>query len=134
MLGFGDKKTHTIDPTVLPIFVHSIQSADAFTLAQKVWENNARYVILDTANNKELMRFVFSQPACVVWLERDKDRTDSFELVLMWDAEGNKQDVSEVYVISALAGRMVGDDSRAKSLLNAILASPAIVPVNPSTP
>lgn len=130
MLGFGDKHEHAIDPTTLPIFVHALQSAEAFDLAQKVWENNARYVVLDPANHKELMRFVFSQPTCVVWLERDQGRTDAFELVLLWDAEGKKDAVTEVYVISALAGMKVGDDSRAKNLLSAILASPAIVPVN----
>jgi len=131
MLGFGDKH-HSVDPTILPIFVHSVQSAEAFDLAQKVWENNGRYVMLDPANKKELMRFVFSQPACVVWLQRDKDRTDTFELILMWDENSRKQDITEVYVIAALAGRAIGDDARAKSLLSAILASPAIVPVNPN--
>ena len=130
MLGFGEKH-HSIDPTILPIFVHSLQSAEAFDLAKKVWENNGRYVMLDPANKKELMRFVFSQPACVVWLQRDKDRTDTFELILMWDENSQRQDITEVYVIAALAGRAIGDDARAKSLLSAILASPAIVPVNP---
>jgi hypothetical protein len=129
MLGFGDKSAHSVDPTTLPIFVHAIQSADAFSLAQKVWENNIRNAIQDATNRKELMRFVFSQPDCVVWLERDQGRTDTFELVLMWDNEGDKKDVTEVYVIS-MADSPAGDDSRAKSLLNAILTSPATVPVN----
>ena len=133
MLGFGDKHNHTVDPTTLPIFVHAIQSAEAFGLARKVWENNGRYVIQDSSNRKELMRFVFSQPTCVVWLERDQGRTDTFELILMWDNNGNeKEDVTEVYVITD-TGTAVGDDSRAKNLLSAILASPAIVPVNANT-
>ncbi len=129
MLGFGDKQGH-IDPTKLPIFVHAIQSADAFDLAQKVWENNGRYVVKDPANHKELMRFVFSQPTCVVWLQRDQDRTDTYELILMWEGKDKQEDVTEVYIVSALAGTAIGDDSRIKSLLSAILASPAIVPVN----
>lgn len=129
MLGFGDKQEH-IDPTKLPIFVHAIQSAEAFGLAQKVWENNGRYVILDPTNHKELMRFVFSQPTCVVWLQRDQNRTDTYELVLMWEGKDKDENVTEVYVISALAGMSIGDDSRVKNLLSAILASPAIVPVN----
>jgi hypothetical protein len=129
MLGFGDKEEH-IDPTKLPIFVHAIQSADAFDLAQKVWENNGRYVVQDPANHKELMRFVFSQPTCVVWLQRDQDRTDTYELILMWESKEKQDDVTEVYIVSALAGTVIGDDSRIKSLLNAILSSPAIVPVN----
>lgn len=131
MLGFGDKHGHSVDPTTLPIFVHAIQSTEAFTQAQKVWENNIRYVIQDVTNHKELMRFVFSQPSCVVWLERDQGRIDTFELILMWDvADATKEDVTEVYVISAANDVPVGDDSRAKGLLSAILASPAIVPVN----
>lgn len=133
MLGFGDKQEH-IDPTKLPIFVHSIQSAEAFSLAQNVWENNGRYVIADPTNRKELMRFVFSQPTCVVWLQRDQGRSDSFELVLMWEGKEKDENVTEVYVIAALAGQVVGDDSRVKSLLAAILASPAIVPVNQQQP
>jgi hypothetical protein len=133
MLGFGDKQEH-IDPTKLPVFVHSIQSADAFMLAQKVWENNGRYVIADPTNRKELMRFVFSQPTCIVWLQRDQDRSDTFELVLMWEGKEKEENVTEVYVIAALAGQTIGDDSRAKSLLSAILASPAIVPVNQQQP
>ncbi len=128
MLGFGDKQGH-IDPTKLPVFVHAIESADAFTLANKVWQNNARYVILDPTNHKELMRFVFSQPTCVVWLQRDQDRIDTYELVLMWEGKARDAGVTEVYVIST-GSAPVGDDSRAKSLLSAILASPAIVPVN----
>lgn len=133
MLGFGDKH-QSIDPTTLPIFVHAIQSAEAFDLAQKVWENNSRYVIADPGNRKELMRFVFSQPTCVVWLERDHGRSDTFELILLWEGKDKEENVTEVYVISALAGTTVGDDSRAKSLLSAILASPAIVPVNQNKP
>src|SRR3982751_1384729 len=103
MLGFGDRQAH-IDPTRLPIFVHAVQSAEAFDLAQKVWENNARYVVDDPTNHKELMRFVFSQPTCVVWLQRDQNRTDTFELVLMWEGKNNEESVTEVYILSALAG------------------------------
>jgi hypothetical protein len=129
MLGFGDKHHH-IDPTTLPIFVYALQSTEAFGLAQKVWENNLRYVMFDAGNNKELLRFVFNDPACVVWLERDKNRTDTFEMVLLWDAADNKENVSEVYVLSAQTAAPVGDDARAKSLLSTILSSPAIVPVS----
>lgn len=129
MLGFGDKH-QSVDPTKLPIFVHALQSADAFNLAEKVWDNNKRYVIADPANHKQLLRFVFSQPTCIVWLQRDEGRTDTYELILMWDDKDKDENVTEIYVISALAGVAVGDDGRAKSLLSAILASPAIVPVN----
>lgn len=135
MLGFGDKHDeHRVDPTTLPIFVHALRSAEAFGLAQKVWENNSRYMMLDASNRKELLRFVFADPTCVVWLERDQGRTDTFELILIWDEKGDKQDVSEVYTIASATGATVGDDSRVKNLLNAILASPSIVPVNQNKP
>jgi hypothetical protein len=129
MLGFGDKHQH-IDPTTLPIFVHALQNSEAFGLARKIWENNARYVMFDAGNNKDLLRFVFNDPACVVWLERDKGRTDTFELVMLWDATDKKENVSEVYVLSEQAAATIGDDARVKSLLSAILSSPAIVPVS----
>lgn len=130
MLGFGDKHQHKVDPTTLPIFVHALQSKEAFELAQRVWQNNGRYIMIDAANHKELLRFVFNDPACVVWLERDQGRQDTFELVLLWDASGDKEDVSEVYVITSTTASPVGDDVRVKSLLDGILTSPAIVPVN----
>jgi hypothetical protein len=136
MLGFGEKHSHSVDPTTLPIFVHALQSTEAFDLAQKVWDNNGRYVMLDAANHKELLRFVFNDPACVVWLERDQGRADTFELVLLWDTvEDKKEGVSEVYVINGqTTPNVIGDDARVKSLLSAVLTSPAIVPVNQNKP
>lgn len=137
MLGFSDKHSRPVDPTTLPIFVHALQSAEAFGLAQKVWDNNNRNVLLDTNNHKELLRFVFNEPACVVWLERDEGRQNVFELVLLWEAnDAKKAAVSEVYVIMSAAevANQAGDDTRAKSLLSAILSSPAIVPVNQNKP
>lgn len=131
MLGFGEKHAQSVDPTTLPIFVHALQSKEAFNLAMQVWGNNGRYVMADKGNQKEMLRFVFTNPACVVWLERDQGRQDTFELVLLWDnTDANKENVSEVYVISAQTATPVGDDTRAKGLLSAIMASPAIVPVS----
>jgi hypothetical protein len=130
MLGFGEKHGHSVDPTTLPIFVHALQSNEVFDLARKVWSNNGRYLMQDAGNHKEMLRFVFNDPACVVWLERDQGREDTFELVLLWDADDKKEGVSEVYVISAQTAALIGDDARAKGLLSAILTSPAIVPVN----
>jgi hypothetical protein len=127
MLGFGEKDTHAIDPTTLPIFVHVLQSASAFEIAQKVWQENVRYVMADQANRKELLRFVFNDPKCIVWVGRDQGRTDTFELVFLWDAKGKALDISEVYVLSG-GEAAIGDDSRIKSLLGTILAAPAIVP------
>lgn len=130
MLGLKSKHDTSVDPTRLPVLVHALYSTEAFNLAQKIWENNARYALVDATNRKELLRFVFAQPACVVWLQRDQGRADTFELILMWDEAGKEHDVTEVYVLSATTNVPVGDDSRAKSLLNAILASPSTVPVD----
>lgn len=116
-----------MDQAKLPLFVHALQSADAFTLAQKVWQNNSRSLMVDASNHKEFLRFVFSKPDCTVWLQRDQGRSDSYEVILVWG--GGKDALTEVYVISTLAGIHIGDDSRIKSLLSSILASPAIVPV-----
>lgn len=127
MRGFGSKDHH-IDPTKLPILVHAVESADAFALCQKVWQANHRSRLADAANQKEFLRFVFSNPACVVWLQHDLGRTDAFELILMW--EGKKEDVTEVYAISWRDNATPqGDDTRTKSLLTAILSMPAVVPV-----
>lgn len=127
MLGFGTSH-HKVDPTTLPIFVHALQSNEAFGRAQKVWESNNRNILIDTPNHKELLRFVFNEPSCVVWLGRDQGRTDTFEMVLMWDSKDGL-DVSEVYVITSQRAEVVGDDSRVKDLLSTILSSPSVVPV-----
>ena len=123
---FGPAKKH-IDPTKLPIFVHAVQSADAFALCQKVWQTNKRTMLVDSTNRKEFLHFVFTDPACVVWMQRDLHRTDTFELILLW--EGKKDDITEVYVLSA-SGPSTGDDTRAKSLLTAILSMPSVVPAS----
>jgi hypothetical protein len=133
MLGFGEKHGNGLDPTTLPIFVHALQSKEAFDLAGKVWENNGRYVMLDNGNRKELLRFVFNDPPCVVWLGRDQGRQDTYELILLWGENGDKkQTVTEVYILTAQSAAPVGDDARVKSLLSAILTSPSIVPVDPN--
>lgn len=129
MLGLGDKEGH-IDPTKLSVFVHDIKDGETYGMTQKVWDNNARYVVVDQTNHKELMRFMFSNPTCVVWLQRDQGRSDTYEMVLIWEGKSREDTVTEVYVISAPADSApIGDTARAKSLLSAMLASPSIVPV-----
>ena len=129
MLGIGGKDKHKVDPTKLPLLVHVLQSNEAFALAEKVWQTNQRYQRIDQANRKELQRFVFANPACVAWLQRDMGRSDCFELVLLWD-NTDSEDVTEVYALCKAAGPQVGDDIRAKSLLGAMLAAPATVPAS----
>jgi hypothetical protein len=127
MAVFGSAKPH-IDPNKLPIFVHSIESREAFGLCDRAWEANKRGVLTDSTNRKDFLRFVFTNPACVVWIQRDLNRSDTFELILIW--EGKKEDITEVYVVSSREGNALGDDARIKSLLTAILSMPAVVPVN----
>lgn len=131
MLGFGDKG-HQVDPTKLPIILHVLQNTEAFALADKIWQANIRNILIDAPNRKDLLRFVFTNPACVAWLQRDQDRSDSFELILMWDNE-KTDDITEVYVIGNNP-TPVGNASRAVQLLQAMLASPATVPVNYAQP
>jgi hypothetical protein len=131
MLGFGDK-THQVDPTKLPILLHTVQNGEAFGLADKIWQTNSRNMLVDVPNRKELLRFVFANPACVAWLQRDQGRNDTYELILMWDNK-KTDDITEVYVLQNGA-QAVGDASRATSLLQAMLASPATVPVNGGAP
>lgn len=131
MLGLGDKQGH-IDPTKLSVFVHDVKDGETYGLTQKVWDNNARYMVVDPTNHKELMRFMFSNPTCVVWLQHDQGRADTYEMVLIWEGKSREDTVTEVYVISAQAvSGSAGDAARAKSLLSAMLASPSIVPVQP---
>ncbi len=125
MFGFH---RHDDDEGKLPIFVHSIQSAEAFALAGKVWEANAAIQRIDPANNKEFERFHFTNPDCIVWLQRDRGRTDTFELILIWDKK--EVGISEVYTIATQSGAHLGDDSRARELLEKMLITPATVPVN----
>lgn len=113
------------DDGKLPIFVHSIQSAEAFALAQKVWQVNGQVQRVDPENNKEFERFVFPNPACVVWLQRDRGRDDCFELIVIWDKK--EIGVTEIYSIEN-AEQTKGDDSRAKQLLEKMLITPATVP------
>lgn len=123
---FGNTKPR-IDPTKLPIFVHTIAGKEAFALCSKVWEANKRTLLQDSVNRKDFLHFVFANPSCVVWLQREAGRQDTFELILLW--EGKQENVTEVYVISSKEGDVLGDDTRAKSLLTAILSMPAVVPV-----
>lgn len=125
LFGSNSSSTHQA-----PVLVHSVQSSEAFDLAQQVWQNNSRGLLLDSPAGKEFVRLSFSNPDCTVWLQRDQGRTDTFELILSW--HGEKQGITEIYVLSVPASSAQGDDTRVKSLLSSILSSPAIVPINPT--
>lgn len=125
MFGQG-KQTH-IDSKKLSVFVHDVRVTETHDLCQKVWETNARNIVQDQANKKDLLRFVFSNPTCIVWLQRDIGQTDSSEMVLLWD-DAAGEPITEVYVVSKPESEPRGDSTRATQLLNAILSSPATVP------
>src|SRR5438045_3580015 len=108
---FGSTKKH-IDTDKLTVQLHVVASATAFQLVQKVWGENARSLRTDPESGKEFLHFVYTNPKCVVWLQRDVGRKDSFELVVRWE-----DDVHEVYVIQNATDVPVGNDQRAKDLL-----------------
>lgn len=124
---FGQGKQTRIDPKKLPVFVHDVRNSEVHALVQKVWDINARAIVEDKVNKKDLLRFVFSNPTCIVWLQRDSGRTDASELVLLWDDQSSQQ-ITEVYVLSDSQPQALGDSTRAAQLLNSILSAPSVVP------
>lgn len=127
MFGSSDTGNHASPQFRLPVLVHSLQSGPAWDLAQKIWQANSRNVLQDAMNHKELLHFVFNNPTCAVWLQRDQGRTDTIELILIWQEP--VAGLTEVYVLTNRPSQPVGDDARIRSLLASILASPATVPV-----
>ncbi len=120
---FGSNKQQNHDQ--LPVTVHVVRSAEAFTVAQKLWTVNARTVYQDTGSGKELLHFSLIKPQTVIWLQRDIGRQDEFELVMSW-AE-NKTLLAEVFVL--LPGpEKTGDDTFLRQILDALLKNPATVP------
>jgi hypothetical protein len=108
----------------LTVQVHAIGSAEAYQLAAKIWNENVRTLHADAHGHKDFLHFAYANPKCVVWLQRDQNRTEPFELIVRWEA--NK--THEVFVISsAPANQPTGNDQRAKALLTSILTTPSIV-------
>jgi hypothetical protein len=123
MFGHSDKKQQTGREDILTVQVHAINSIAVFGMAQKIWNENARNLRRDTVSGKELLHFSYANPRCVVWLQRDGGRTDTFELIVRWEENG----MHEVYVVSALQPE-VGNSKRAQELLHSVLTVPSIVP------
>jgi hypothetical protein len=128
MLGFGQRQqAMAVNDSKLPIYVQVVQDAGTFALAQKAWQNNERGVRLDPGTRKEFLRFELLQPAQVVWLQRDQNRTDVFEMILVW---GEGERFADVYVLSV--GNLPpkeGDPTHLGNLLQGILALPSTVPL-----
>jgi hypothetical protein len=110
----------------LAVQVHVIASTAAFDMAQKVWGENMRSLQFNQTTSKEIMHFAYAQPKCVVWLQRDQGRTDTFELIVRWEEDM----VHEVYIITRVPQGVstMGNDHRLQELLHSILTVPSIVP------
>ena len=120
---FGSKKPRDDS---LPVSVHVVKSAEAFQAAQKVWDVNARTLYQDPGSEKELLHFSLVKPDTVIWLERDKGRTDVFELVMSW--QENARVMADVFILLPGPDK-AGDDSFLKKVLGALLTTPATVPL-----
>jgi hypothetical protein len=121
MFGLSSKKE---DSDQLTVQVHAVASSAAFDATQKVWGENMRALQVNEATNKEIMHFGYASPPCVVWLQRDRGRTDVFELIVRWEDDR----VHEVYVISRGTQQPGAGDQRLQDLLHSILTVPSIVP------
>jgi len=120
MFGIGKK-----DPQhdKLDVQVHVVASQEAYVLAQKIWDENIRTMHIDQTARKEFLHFGYANPKCVIWLQRDQNRSNPFELVIRWEADGTH----EVCIISDSRTGTSGDDTRPKAILNSMLTTPSIV-------
>lgn len=116
---FGIKKDPGND--TLNIQVHVAASDEAFKLAQKIWDENARTLHLDTYSGKEFLHFAYANPKCVVWMQRDQGRSGIFELVVRWE----RDKTHEVFVLTG--GQSAGAIPRITAILNSMLTTPSVV-------
>jgi len=119
MFGIGKNGGTTSDR--LNVLVRTVVSDQAFGLAQKIWDENVRSARTDEQAHKEILRFTYANPKCVVWLERDQGRADAFELIVFW------QDNQIYEVFAVTRGQASGDEQRALALLNSMLTTPSVV-------
>ena len=118
---FGHKKDNQTDK--LSVEVHAVASQEAYALAQKIWNENIRTLHVDPQSHKEFLHFGYANPKCVIWLQRDQNRSNPFELIVRWEDNGTH----EVCVISDSHTGVSGDDARPKALLGSMLTTPSIV-------
>ena len=105
----------------LSVQVHVVASQEAFKLAQKLWDENARTLRVDEQARKEFLHFGYANPKCVIWLQRDQGRVDTFELIVRWEADKTH----EVYALTS--GQTSGDEARITATLNSMLTTPSVV-------
>jgi hypothetical protein len=126
MLGFGQGK-HNKDS--LPVLVQVIQDAETFNLVSRVWSANSPNVRIVQENRKEFLHFKLIETKQAIWLERDQSRKDSFEIILSWEEKGIRY--YDVYaIVPSPAGISSGDTSYVKQVLNALMSTPATLPVD----
>jgi len=124
---FGSKKH--FDADTLPVTVQVLHSTEAFTAAQKLWNVNARNVIVDQQSGKEVLHFALVNPRTILWLQHDQNRQDEFELIVNW--EENKSLLADIHII--LPGpEKAGDDTYARQVLDGLLTKAATVPFTPN--
>lgn len=127
MLGFGTPKKN--DDSRLPVMVQVVQDSKSFAMAQKLWGENTRAMRFEPTTGKEFLRFGLVQAGQAVWFERDKNREDSFEIILTWNENGAR--FADIYVVtpSSTLGSS-GDAAYVNKVLDALLTTPATLPMD----
>lgn len=127
MLGFGNAKKQ--DDDRLPVMVQVVQDHASFAMAQKLWRENTRAMRFEPNTGKEFLRFGLVQAGQAVWFERDKNREDSFEIILTWHQDGAR--FADIYVVtpSSTLGSS-GDAAYVNKVLEALLTTPATLPID----
>ena len=121
---FGHKQKQS---DVLPVTVQVVRSAEAFMEASKLWNENVRGVVVDSATKKEVLHFSLVEPKTVMWVQRDAGRQDEVELIISWQDDHTV--IAEVFVI--LPGpEKTGDDTYIRRVLQGLMTTASTVPFN----
>lgn len=126
---FGIGNTRKTQDDRLPVLVQVVQDSNSFAMAQKLWLENTRAIRFEPSTHKEFLRFGLVEAGQAVWFERDKDRQDSFELILTWHEDGTR--FADIYVVtpSSTLGSS-GDAAYVNKVLDALLTTPATLPID----
>jgi len=126
---FGIGNTRKTQDDRLPVLVQVVQDSNTFAMAQKLWQENTRAIRFEPSTHKEFLRFGLVEAGQAVWFERDKDRQDSFELILTWHEDGTR--FADIYVVtpSSTLGSS-GDAAYVNKVLDALLTTPATLPID----
>jgi len=126
---FGIGNTRKTQDDRLPVLVQVVQDNNTFAMAQKLWQENTRAIRFEPSTHKEFLRFGLVEAGQAVWFERDKDRQDSFELILTWHEDGTR--FADIYVVtpSSTLGSS-GDAAYVNKVLDALLTTPATLPID----